>query len=221
MSETMMAQPTFQVGISESSDAPDSLVFTFAPRDAKQDSGPGDFPRRMPQYVVLVQGSGSDIAFDWSRTPDDPGDARSRMEHEATERINARVEWIGLVSELVEQVEKWGRELGWATRRIDKRLEDSRIGKHQVPALLMQEDTCRVLLEPIGRSAPGVDGVVDLYLMPAYDDIASLYYYQGRWNLHYDFLGHQPAASLREADALPLSKEALEKVLLELKGHAI
>jgi hypothetical protein len=29
----------------------------------------------------------------------------------------------------------------------------------------------RELLEPIGRPAPGIEGIVDLYLMPAYDDI--------------------------------------------------
>ncbi len=46
------------------------------------------------------------------------------------------------------------------------------------PALLMQEGpSAGLILEPIARSAPGADGVVDLYLLPAYDDIASLYFY--------------------------------------------
>ena len=35
-----------------------------------------------------------------------------------------------------------------------------------------------ILLEPV---APGTEGVVDLYLMPGYDDIASLYHYSNRW----------------------------------------
>ena len=72
----------------------------------------------------------------------------------------------------------------------------------------------------MGRSAPGAEGVVDLYLMPAYDDIASLYYYGDRWNLHYMFPGTKPAATVREAEALPLSKEALEKVLAEMRQNA-
>jgi hypothetical protein len=84
----------------------------------------------------------------------------------------------------------------------------------------MQEDTGRVLLEPVGRSAPGAEGVVDLYLMPAYDDIASLYYCGDRWNLHYMFPGTKPVATVREAEALPLSKEALEKVLAEMRQNA-
>ena len=110
--------------------------------------------------------------------------------------------------------------MGWSTRRVEKKLDDARIGKHRVPALLMQEDTCRVLLEPVGRSTHGAEGVDDLYLMPAYDDIASLYYYENRWNLHYMFPGAKPAATVREAAAMPLTKETLEKVVAELRQHA-
>jgi hypothetical protein len=53
-------------------------------------------------------------------------------------------------------------------------MEDSQIGKYKAPGLLMQEGTDRILRDPIGRNAPGAEAVVDLYLMPAYDDIATL-----------------------------------------------
>ena len=86
--------------------------------------------------------------------------------------------------------------------------------------MLLQEDTWRILLEPIGRSAPGVEGVVDLYLMPAYDDIASLYFYGGRWNLHYPPWDNPAAATVQEKVGVPLSKEALRRVLEEMKQHA-
>ena len=33
---------------------------------------------------------------------------------------------------------------------------------YQAPALLLQKETARVLLEPVGRAAPGAEGVVDL-----------------------------------------------------------
>jgi hypothetical protein len=146
--------------------------------------------------------------------------AKQESEEEIAERMKAREEWIHRVTSLVDQVESWAREMNWSTRRIEKKLDDSWIGKHTVPALLMQEDTCRVLLEPVGRSAPGVDGVVDLYLMPAYDDIASLYYYENRWNLHYKFPETKPVATVREAEGIPLSKEALANVLSQMKQHA-
>ncbi|HZK82437.1 MAG TPA: hypothetical protein VFC46_15250, partial [Humisphaera sp.] len=153
-------------------------------------------------------------------TQDDPGAAREEMQTEIAVRMRDRAIWIDRVTVLVGQVEQWARELGWSSRRVGKQLDDAWIGKHGVPALLMQEDTCRILLEPVGRSTPGTEGVVDLYLMPAYDDIASLYYYGDQWNLHYMFPGAKPVATVREAEAVPLSKQTFERVLAELRKHA-
>ena len=102
-----------------------------------------------------------------------------------------------------------------------KELDDARIGEHRVPSLLMQEDTCRLHLEPVGRSAPGAEGVVDLYLMPAYDDIATLYYYNGRWNLHYFFPRAPEVAAVRNTEAMPLSKETFAKVLAEMSKMSL
>ena len=210
----------YMVHIYEQKDAPATLIFTFAPKGLQQVRGPGEPPKRAPQYVVVVRRLGGNFTFDWSQTPDDPEAAKPELEREAQQRIEARTAWVGLVSDLVAQVEQWTQELGWATGRIEKRLDDSQIGKHQVPALLMQEGTWRVLLEPVGRSAPGAEGVVDLYLMPAYDDIASLFFYADRWNLHYLPPGGPAVATVREATAVPLSKESLQRVLEEMKKHA-
>ena len=142
------------------------------------------------------------------------------FETKALELVRTWIAWARRVAELVDRVEQWGKELGWSTRRIVKKLYDSRLGDHPEPALVLQEDACRALLEPIGRSAPGVEGVVDLYLMPAYDDIASLYFYDGRWNLHYLSPGRPEAATVREAKGTLLSKKALQRVLEEMKQHA-
>ena len=65
-----------------------------------------------------------------------------------------REEWLERMSILMESVEKWAEELGWATRRIEKEIDDSEIGRHRVPALLLQQETTRMLLDPIARSAP-------------------------------------------------------------------
>jgi hypothetical protein len=57
--------------------------------------------------------------------------------------------------------------------------------------------------------------------MPAYDDIASLYYYDDRWNLHYNTLrGTNAVVPPSKAEALPVSKETLEKVLAEMRQNA-
>ena len=70
-----------------------------------------------------------------------------------------------------------------------------------------------MLLEPIAHSAPGVAGIVDFYLMPAYDDIARLFFYDDGWQLHYMFPGSPTVADLvRGAETQPLSKERFQSV---------
>jgi hypothetical protein len=129
--------------------------------------------------------------------------------------------WIARLTQLIDHVEQWGRASGWATRRLDKKLEDPVIGEHSVPALLMQEGTTRIMLEPIGRSSPGTEGIVDLYLMPAYDDIATFYYYGGQWNLHRRPAGSSSAvANAGDAEGKPLSQDVLQRALADLRQHA-
>jgi len=140
--------------------------------------------------------------------------------HIDIDAVKKRDEWIDRLDALVEDIARWVGELGWTPRRIEKRMEESQIGKYKAPALVMQEGTTRVLLEPVARFATGADGVVDLYLMPAYDDIASLYLYDGKWHLHYMFPGSPPVPNTRAAEAKELTKETLQQVLKEMKQNA-
>ncbi len=141
-------------------------------------------------------------------------------ERPAKESNDLRDEWLSRLATLVDHVEGWAKELGWFTRRIDKKMRDPEIGSYFAPALLIQKDTTPVLLDPVARSSPGADGVVDLYLMPAYDDIASLYYYGGGWNLHSRSHDKKAVATIQEADSKPLSKDTLNEVLEEMRQHA-
>jgi hypothetical protein len=216
MSEESPNHYPYMVSVYEPGEAPGVLAFTFIPKDLQQRRVAGEPPRRVPQYVVWVKQIGDAFNFDWGQTPDDPGHGKPELERGAVERIHARTAWLQRASELVATVERWSRELGWATRRIDKRLDDPFIGKHVVPALIMQEELCRVLLEPMGRSAPGAEGVVDLYLMPAYDDIASLYHQAGSWYIRY----LHPVDPGTDGTETQLSKESLAKVLSAMKQHA-
>ena len=70
------------------------------------------------------------------------------MEEIARERAAERVAWIQPVSDLVKCVEGWAKDLGWSTRRIDKKIEDGRLGNPKAAGLVMQDDTVRILLEP-------------------------------------------------------------------------
>ncbi|HET6573757.1 MAG TPA: hypothetical protein VFG68_09165 [Fimbriiglobus sp.] len=76
------------------------------------------------------------------------------------------------------------------------------------------------MAEPIARFVPGADGVVDLYLMPAYDDIASLYYQEGEWKLHYALPGDLAVAHPKEGEAHPLTKEVFGAAVGEMAKHA-
>src|SRR5271156_3614555 len=131
-----------------------------------------------------------------------------------------RDEWLRVLADLTSQVKSWAEELNWSTRQIPKKMKDSRLGSYEAPALLMQKETTRVLLDPVARFTPGADGVVDLYLMPAYDDIASLYLLNGEWRLHYMFAGTPTVATLKETGSRALSKETISQVLNEMSVNA-
>jgi hypothetical protein len=131
-----------------------------------------------------------------------------------------RDEWLSRLTDLVDFVKEWAEELGWSTRRIELPMEDSQIGAYRAPALIFQKEASRVMLEPIARSAPGAEGIVDLYLMPAYDDIASLYFCDRAWQLHYMFPGTPLVGTIREAESKPLSKDTFREVLEEMRRNA-
>jgi hypothetical protein len=124
-----------------------------------------------------------------------------------------RDEWIQLLRELVTQVDGWVKPAEWSTREIEKEMEDSVLGPYNAPALLMQRAFVRVLLEPITRFAPGTDGVVDLYRMPAYDDIASVYRVAGEWKLHQASGGSSTVARARGVEPIDLNQENFLRVL--------
>jgi hypothetical protein len=126
-------------------------------------------------------------------------------------------EWLDCLKSLLSSVQIWAEELGWSVRRVDKPMKDSEIGDYRAPGLLLQEEMLRVGLEPIGRATPGAEGIVDLYALPAYDDIARLYYYNNRWHLHYGGPETLAAVSVLDTPSLPLTKKSLREVLEALK----
>jgi hypothetical protein len=131
-----------------------------------------------------------------------------------------RDEWLKLVADLVATTESWAKELGWATRRIDAGIEDPEVGNHRAPALLLQENSTRIMLQPIGRAWPSTDGIADLYLMPAYDDIARLFSVNGQWHYFHNYPGQTLGAPRDSDSALPLTKEAFQGILHEMLRHA-
>src|SRR5438270_13538267 len=98
-------------------------------------------------------------------------------------------------------------------------MEDPQLGAYRAPGLILQKEFTRVMLEPIGWSAADTEGIVDLYEMPAYDDVARLFFYRGGWHLR----GLVPVQSTDggfSAEVLtPLSKDEFLGVLEALRGR--
>jgi hypothetical protein len=211
-------QRSFMIRVRHAAD-PDTYVVHYVPRGLQQLRERGGDAKRIPEYKASAHVEGNDIVLTWHNPPTDLEADQEQFAHDATERVRLLHDWLCRLSTLVATVESWAKELGWSTRRIEKPMKDSEIGEYRAPALLLQEETIRIMLEPIGRSSPGTEGIVDLYLLPAYDDIATLCYYDDRWNLHYIPPSSESIATIREAEGKPLSKKTLRTVLAELKKH--
>ena len=133
-----------------------------------------------------------------------------------------REQFRGRVEELVARFEGEVDRREWITRRYPKRLRDDSREVYEVPALFVQKGAPNLLLDPVGYDVPGAEGAADIYLMPAYDPVASLYFEGGQWVLHYAFppdLRDPP--SLLETQALPLSAATINQVLNSIAEHAV
>jgi hypothetical protein len=125
------------------------------------------------------------------------------------------------INALVEQVRQWVEPNDWVTKPYAKRLRDPDGQIYEIPALFLQKGPIRVLLDPVAYDVPGAEGVVDLYLMPTYDDLASLYFEGGRWTIHYAFPPDpKETHSVVEAKALPLNADMVNEVLESIAAHA-
>lgn len=132
-----------------------------------------------------------------------------------------REEFRKRVAALVGDVRAWVEPHDWVTKRYDKRMRDADDKVFMAPALFLQKGPTRVLLDPVAYDVPGAEGVVDLYLMPTYDDMASLYFEKGRWNVHYAFPPEPTEThSVIEMSVLPLSGDVINQVLDSIAAHA-
>ena len=126
------------------------------------------------------------------------------------------------VEDLVAQFERDVDPHEWVTRRYPKRMRDDARQVYEVPALYLQKGPSRLLLDPIGYDVPGAEGAADLYLMPTYDYLSSIYFEGGRWTIHHIFPPDpMETHSVVEAQALPLSVETINQVLNSIAEHAV
>jgi hypothetical protein len=122
---------------------------------------------------------------------------------------------------LVKQVRGWVEPHDWVTKAYPKKLRDVGNQLYEIPALYLQKGPIRVLLDPVAYDVPGAEGVVDLYLMPTYDDMASLYFEGGRWMIRYAFPPDpMETHSASETKVLPLDETTINQVLNSIATYA-
>jgi hypothetical protein len=134
---------------------------------------------------------------------------------------DAQRHFLELVHELVRQVTVWVEPTGWATHRYAKRMRAPDRSVFEIPALYLQRGPTRLLLDPVAFDVPGAEGLVDLYLMPTYDDMASLYLREGRWTIHYASPSDPTALpAIDKVEPVPLDQPNLLRILDTIASHA-
>jgi hypothetical protein len=83
----------------------------------------------------------------------------------------------------------------WSTREQPRKLLDEKGLPFTAPSLFVWRGPTSLSLDPTGYDIPGADGVVDLYLLPDYAPVATLYLEAGVWRVHSPY----PTASTPEA----------------------
>jgi hypothetical protein len=124
------------------------------------------------------------------------------------------------VDALVNTIESLVDRSEWATRRYPKRFRDEAREPYEVTALFLQRGPVKLLVDPIGYDVPGAEGAADIYVMPAYDPAASVYFEGGRWVIHYAFAPDPGRThSVIETQELPVSDDSLNRVLDDIVDH--
>lgn len=198
----------------------DTFVLSYLPRGLQQARESGSTPQPVSEFRAHAQVQGQAVAVTWPTPPPQNGAGHAEYNADVTHRVKLLAAWLQRLNDLLTTIRSWAEESGWAARLVDKGMKDPEIGDYRAPALLLQEGLLRIAVEPIGRTGPGTEGIVDLYLLPAYDDIATLSHYDGTWHIHYQSYATPTVATIRETTAKPFSKEHLLGVFGEMRQHA-
>ncbi len=118
---------------------------------------------------------------------------------------------------LMEIVSRWAEGAGWRTRRTTRRMTEPDLGRSEVPLLILERDEVEAVLGPVS----GTGGAVDLYLMPAYDDVVRLIFEEGEWWIRPMNPPDPTSPRLDLAtDRLLLNEPIMLRILDALSAHA-
>jgi hypothetical protein len=120
-------------------------------------------------------------------------------------------EWLHAVDGLAGNTESWAKELGWVTKRVQRRLSETLLGTYGTPQLLMHAAPNLYVLDPVARFVPGAAGAFDLSVQPSFYTISLYRDFGGVWYAHHD-VGQGVNTGKRDV----WSKDTLQKCVEEL-----
>ncbi len=152
--------------------------------------------------------------------PDKPATApQFRDGVQAFDRLKAAVqkvvwsEWKSAADGLIKQVEAWGADFGWVTRREKKKLSETLIGEYPLDQLYLHAEGYLYILDPLARFIPGGLGAFDLSIQPSFY-VTSIYrHMDGVWYVHLDV-----GQGLHEAKREPLTRDSFQRAVAELRS---
>ncbi len=98
-------------------------------------------------------------------------------------QVLVRDDWLLASTALLAEAENWAKEQDWPTRRFSKDVTEDFIGNYRLDKLVYSAEGAQLALIPVGRFAPGSDGIFDLAVMPAYDSVMVVRE-KDRWFIH-------------------------------------
>jgi hypothetical protein len=80
-------------------------------------------------------------------------------------------DWLRASEKLLTEAEEWARSAGWPTKRYPKEIAEDFIGTYRLDRLVFAAEGSQLALVPVGRFAPGTEGMFDLAVLPSYDSV--------------------------------------------------
>jgi hypothetical protein len=94
-----------------------------------------------------------------------------------------RDEWVAAARWLVDQATGWAQARAWPTQRYSRQISEDLIGTYQLDKLVFAVEGSQLVLNPLGRFAPGADGMFDLAVLPVYESVMVVRR-GSRWYIH-------------------------------------
>ena len=143
----------------------------------------------------------------WKRNPEEAAAIyrAGSLDRQAGRMPEAKAEWLDRLGRLAVDIKGWAEAAGWRTRIVNKPVTEREFGgRYLVPLLLMERDGIELALSPVARfvAGSGSEGQVDLYRMPACDDIANLACVGGKWRVRHASFGGGDGTRDLTAEAL-------------------